>query len=124
MLCCLLKLLYLGNLIAGAAAAYLLWKYRNQSNQIDNPFYEELDIPNSVYNDVKNLAKRKFRERKLILVESVADWESAYQIIAEDLENVKVGYLYKYPQNVRDVVCLIPLTPLNLSVRYSRSHCA
>ena len=84
----------------------MLWKYRNQSNQIDNPFYEELDIPNSVYNDVKNLAKRKFRERKLILVESVADWESAYQIIAEDLEHVKVGYLYKYPQNVRDVVCL------------------
>ena len=44
-------------------------------------------------------------------MESVADWESAYQIIAEDLEHVKVGYLYKYPQNVRDVVCLIPLTP-------------
>ena len=102
----------------------MLWKYRNQSNQIDNLFYEELDIPNSVYNDVKNLAKRKFRERKLILVESVADWESAYQVIAEDLEHVKVGYLYQYSQNVRDVVCLIPLTPLNLSVRYSRSHCA
>ena len=84
----------------------MLWKNTHQSNKIDNPFYEQLDIPNSVYNDVKNLAKRKFRERKLILVESVADWESAYQIIAEDLEHVKVGYLYKYPQNDRDVVCL------------------
>ena len=84
----------------------MLWKNTHHSNQIDNPFYEDVDIPNSVYNDVKNLAKRKFRERKLILVESVADWESAYQIIAEDLEHVKVGYLYKYPQNDRDVVCL------------------
>ena len=57
----------------------------------DEEVFYELDIPDSVYDEVKTLCKDCFSKSQVVLVEMSSDWDRACSIIHEDLKQLKVS---------------------------------
>lgn len=76
---------------------------------------DELDIPDSLYSQIKYLAKQSFKNRTLVLVESVTDWDRAYTLLSKDLQQIKVGLMSQYMilSCLGDVSCLVMLMIAN-----------